>query len=584
MKKVLIRLLCAALICGMINPVCVTADNDDIKIYINEKPIVSDAAPLIENDSTLVPIRTVSENMNCTVNWIAEERTVEIKNDNTVLRMPVDENKYTVNGKTRYSTVSAKIINDRTFVPIRFVAETFNCSAVWDDNERAVYIADYPVYNADSSEALTTLYALNIIDENDVGEEYITTREALKLFRKFSGIKPYLKDWYYGDTFASLDYLDDGDKELLLSLSKGNKPVLIKEDILSIKLEDNLTNCDAIKFIIRMIGNTYGCAEKSEELSFTEKEQIYNAAQKRGLIDEIDMTNADEPIGREEFYGLIYKSLFIEISVGGACGVQKYKLIESKIDSMENKKHNAEKNQTENETITHKISVDYTINDDMSVSWTVPDEYKEIFGEHCGMEVEMYTDDNEEITGYMSSAADTSEDAEWIIKQLITHYPEKAAYLRVKYYLKSYYSDDNKLVNPPNEEWVFDIVLPDIEVAFEGDELKPGVFTRSEGEWIPQTITLADGYSFKKDLYYMITSYEHNYRNDKYNGIGRAIWKAEDNSSVFDNTRQKNSLLCGGLYPEDMHIQEIKVDGSAKSGFTLYVTPISTDKFEVTER
>jgi hypothetical protein len=53
-------------------------NNYRIKMGINEELKNSDVAPLIENSRTLLPLRALSESLDFKVDWIAEEKKVEI--------------------------------------------------------------------------------------------------------------------------------------------------------------------------------------------------------------------------------------------------------------------------------------------------------------------------------------------------------------------------------------------------------------------------------------------------------------------------------------------------------------------------
>lgn len=571
MKNKLNGLIATTLIIGMTIPQTAIAEKE-VRIFINNNPIISDVPPVIEDGRTLVPIRVIAEHFNCEVNWIGEENTAEIKKDDNVLQFPINSDFYIENGKKLHTNETlSKIINNRTFVPLRYVADFLDCVTVWDDNEYAVYIAEYPEYE----DNLNILYEFNIIDKEDlVKNEYITVQEALQVLSNILGGSSYsLEEWYRGTTLAPLDYLDDSDKKLLLHLVY-HSSVLNTDDATNIKLDNNITNYEALKYVTRMVGNTYGCTDSIEEISFNEKSQTYDRAYEKGLIDKINIDNADLPIKRADFYELIHKALFVEVSRGGAGGIMKFCHADSCFSRIQHKKHP----KTEaSEPIVHQISVDYTINEDMSVSWTTPDEYKDVITDDSHIEVGLYTEDNEKIGGYMSIGIRTELSPEQMIQWLLKNQTKKAAYLKVRHY------NYNMKTNSTDEEWYFDIAMPDIEISFEGEEIKPGTFTAFNREWVPKTITLADGQTFKKGSYYMITSYSHNSRKEEYNHVSSAIWKADEDTEIFDNSDHHRNLNCGGLSLDDMHIQEITVNGNAKSGFKLCVTPESSDIFKVVE-
>lgn len=63
-------------IADMLNSI--SYDEGEIKINVNGTRIYSDSAPMIVDDRTLVPIRAVAEAMDAKVNWIGESRLVDI--------------------------------------------------------------------------------------------------------------------------------------------------------------------------------------------------------------------------------------------------------------------------------------------------------------------------------------------------------------------------------------------------------------------------------------------------------------------------------------------------------------------------
>ena len=54
-------------------------NNYRVKTGLNEELKYSDVAPVIENSRTLLPLRALSESLDFQVDWIEDERKVEIK-------------------------------------------------------------------------------------------------------------------------------------------------------------------------------------------------------------------------------------------------------------------------------------------------------------------------------------------------------------------------------------------------------------------------------------------------------------------------------------------------------------------------
>jgi fibronectin type 3 domain-containing protein len=97
---------------------------------------------------TVVPIRAIVEALGGTISWNGKERKVTINFNGTVIELWIDNPKAKVNGETQWidpnnHDVKPIIINDRTMLPLRFVAENLGCKVDWDGTTRTITIT-YP--------------------------------------------------------------------------------------------------------------------------------------------------------------------------------------------------------------------------------------------------------------------------------------------------------------------------------------------------------------------------------------------------------------------------------------------------------
>ena len=107
-----------------------------------------DVAPFIDKNSnrTLVPIRFVSEFLGGTVDWNATTRTVTIKfgkninNEGLKIELTIENTIVYVNGKEVKTDVAPLIKDSRTFVPLRFIAETMGFNVEWNSANRSIAI------------------------------------------------------------------------------------------------------------------------------------------------------------------------------------------------------------------------------------------------------------------------------------------------------------------------------------------------------------------------------------------------------------------------------------------------------------
>jgi hypothetical protein len=91
-----------------------------------------DTAPVIVESRTLLPIRTVVELIGGTVGWNGSTQTVTLSDSETTIEMVIGSKTAKVNGKTMTMDVAPAIINERTMLPVRAVAESFGLSVSWE--------------------------------------------------------------------------------------------------------------------------------------------------------------------------------------------------------------------------------------------------------------------------------------------------------------------------------------------------------------------------------------------------------------------------------------------------------------------
>ncbi|MGZ0052917.1 copper amine oxidase N-terminal domain-containing protein [Brevibacillus gelatini] len=117
-----------------------------VKVEYNKKEIVfPDQKPLIRDSRTLVPIRPIAETLGFKVDWNEKTRTVTIDKGNDNIRLVVTQKIAKKNGQTINLDVPAQIVNQRTVVPVRFIAEALSYKVDWDQATQTVLIADQAV-------------------------------------------------------------------------------------------------------------------------------------------------------------------------------------------------------------------------------------------------------------------------------------------------------------------------------------------------------------------------------------------------------------------------------------------------------
>lgn len=102
-------------------------------VMLDGKQMQFEVPPIIDNGRTLVPMRAIFEAMGAQVDWNDAAQTVTAKLGDTTIILTIGSTAPTVNGKVWPLDVPAKIVNNRTLAPLRFIGEALGGTVTWDD-------------------------------------------------------------------------------------------------------------------------------------------------------------------------------------------------------------------------------------------------------------------------------------------------------------------------------------------------------------------------------------------------------------------------------------------------------------------
>ncbi len=120
---------------------------DEIAVWIDNALIVSDVSAQIINDRAMLPFRAIFEELDADVDWNGEYQIITAVKGTTVLNLRIDKPiMVRINLKTQKTeqitlAVPPQIVNDRTMVPVRAVAEALDASVDWEPESRTVKIS-----------------------------------------------------------------------------------------------------------------------------------------------------------------------------------------------------------------------------------------------------------------------------------------------------------------------------------------------------------------------------------------------------------------------------------------------------------
>jgi hypothetical protein len=111
-----------------------------INVTLDGVPIPFEVPPQNVDGRTLVPLRAIFEAMGATIDWNGGTQTVTAIRGNDTVVLQVGNHTMTRNGQSITLDVPPRIMEGRTFVPARAVAEAFGAVVGWDNATRTVTI------------------------------------------------------------------------------------------------------------------------------------------------------------------------------------------------------------------------------------------------------------------------------------------------------------------------------------------------------------------------------------------------------------------------------------------------------------
>ena len=220
MKRLAIFLMLMAMVLAMAIPAY--AEDNVIKVIINGEELKMETLPVLIKDRTMVPMRRIFEALGAYVEWFPAQRKVLAYNyiSSEVLELTIDDVKYlpraAANFPAKTFDVAPVIVDGRTLVPVRLVAEFMGMNVEWQAATTTVVITGR-VFTGDAATPppLYTNYAFRYKDPEAFAIQqkardaqvarYMAWQEALWKYERTSGpISIAVKDVQVGSSLGSM--------------------------------------------------------------------------------------------------------------------------------------------------------------------------------------------------------------------------------------------------------------------------------------------------------------------------------------------------------------------------------------------
>lgn len=192
-----------------------------ISVQVDGRTIECDVEPVNIDSRVLVPVRAIFEALGAEVDWDDETKTVFASRGGEYIKLVINSSLietgvfnsggYEVRSCDVEIDVPAKIIDSRTFVPVRAVSETLRANVDWDNDTKTVFIDNPP------SDNKWIYYS----SEHDYGNLYAVTADGMQRRRlsdkSVKDIKYYNGLVYYISRDDNMLYRNDGTTEQLVA-------------------------------------------------------------------------------------------------------------------------------------------------------------------------------------------------------------------------------------------------------------------------------------------------------------------------------------------------------------------------------
>ena len=115
-------------------------DKREVPILYNGNFIETDEVARIVNNKTMIPLRVISEALDFEVEWIEDTQAIAVTKADKSFITNIGSEQAVVNGVSTILETAPYIHNDRTFIPLRDVSEALGFNVEWKEKWNMVII------------------------------------------------------------------------------------------------------------------------------------------------------------------------------------------------------------------------------------------------------------------------------------------------------------------------------------------------------------------------------------------------------------------------------------------------------------
>ncbi|WP_018922045.1 stalk domain-containing protein [Salsuginibacillus kocurii] len=277
------------------------AQTNALQVTIDGEEQAFEQNVIIENGRALLPMRALFEAIDAEVYWDQAQQEVSASMGEYSLVLPINRTEAFVNGQVKQLDTAVKLVNGRTFVPLRFVSQSIGAEVNYEGDTQQIHITTEPkVKGEPPAEQLPSIAGIELGE--DIGEVDALVEEARRITTS-----AYDFNWHtYHNQYENFIQVGVNAEEEIVALFT-NEPTLWADSLPAYLQEAEMNQLfgDSISRIDKN-GVSYQYEEK-EEWSIHQFEDTYLTAfydlQNEREVTGMKLIDADVKKEKDGFYG-----------------------------------------------------------------------------------------------------------------------------------------------------------------------------------------------------------------------------------------------------------------------------------------
>jgi hypothetical protein len=266
---------------------------EQIEVFYNDEKIDFATDPILKDNTLMVPMRQFFESFDAHVNWISNTKEVLAYKGNTFIKLKINDSTCYTNGKKNTLKSPPIIINNRTLVPVEFVAKTFDMNLKWNDTKTILHINNKyrdNIYSYLGTTFFKKYYLKNEGIEFSLPNSWIPTNSNQYSFNLYDNLQNYTLSISSG--FLNDITLNEYISNIQSDIERNNPNKIIFSEIKNSEIND-------ILFKIIHLNNNYQTENEKQKknilyfFQYDNKVHLFNFSYTDTIQDEdaINLTN-----------------------------------------------------------------------------------------------------------------------------------------------------------------------------------------------------------------------------------------------------------------------------------------------------